>query len=208
MSPMKLLLVLLLASCSVLQAFAAKQYSYFRVGNPNDVTTATTAGTMLEGGGTDVDAAYQWMCQRSGNGDFLVIRCHRHRCLQSLYSAALPERKFRGHADHSQQDRRERSLRLPRPFRTRRLFSLRGEIKPTTSISGRALRSRLPLNTLIARGVPIGGTSAGMNVLSQFVYTALGSQGVTSSEALANPYNKYITLGENFVNISISAGTH
>jgi cyanophycinase-like exopeptidase len=62
------------------------------------------------------------------------------------------------------------------------------------------------LNTLIAQGVPIGGTSAGMNVLSQLVYTALGSQGVTSSEALANPYNKYITLGENFVNISILQG--
>jgi hypothetical protein len=26
------------------------------------------------GGGTDVDAAFQWMCQRSGGGDFLVIR--------------------------------------------------------------------------------------------------------------------------------------
>src|SRR5256885_5226482 len=57
-----------------LPALAAKQYSYFRVGNDNDVTTATTPGTVLMGGGTDVDAAFQWMCQRSGNGDFLVIR--------------------------------------------------------------------------------------------------------------------------------------
>ena len=57
-----------------LPALAAKQYSYFRVGNNNDVTTATTPGTVLMGGGTDVDAAFQWMCQRSGNGDFLVIR--------------------------------------------------------------------------------------------------------------------------------------
>ena len=55
-------------------AFAAKQYSYFRVGNPNDTATSTTAGTVLMGGGTDVDAAFQWMCQRSGGGDFLVIR--------------------------------------------------------------------------------------------------------------------------------------
>src|SRR5437763_5277695 len=55
-------------------AFAAKQYSYFRVGNANDVSTVTTPGTVLMGGGTDVDAAFQWMCQRSGNGDFLVIR--------------------------------------------------------------------------------------------------------------------------------------
>jgi hypothetical protein len=45
-----------------------------------------------------------------------------------------------------------------------------------------------------------------MNVLSQFVYTALASQGVTSSQALADPYNKYITLGENFVNLSILQG--
>jgi cyanophycinase len=51
-------------------AFAAKQYSYFRVGNPNDISATTTPGTVLMGGGTDVDAAFQWMCQRSGSGDF------------------------------------------------------------------------------------------------------------------------------------------
>ena len=28
----------------------------------------------MMGGGTDVDAAFQWMCERSGGGDFLVIR--------------------------------------------------------------------------------------------------------------------------------------
>src|SRR6266581_2497569 len=62
------------------------------------------------------------------------------------------------------------------------------------------------LNNLIARGVPIGGTSAGMNVLSQFIYSALASQGVTSSQALADPFNKYITLDENFVNIATVQG--
>ena len=54
-------------------AFAAKQYSYFRVGSANDTSTVTTPGTVLMGGGTDVDAAFQWMCQRSGGGDFLMI---------------------------------------------------------------------------------------------------------------------------------------
>src|SRR4249919_64118 len=54
--------ILLLSTLT--SAFAAKQYSYFRVGNPNDVTTNTTAGTVLMGGGTDVDAAFQWMCGR------------------------------------------------------------------------------------------------------------------------------------------------
>lgn len=44
------------------------------VGNQNDVATSTTAGTVLMGGGTDVDAAFQWMIDRSGRGDFVVIR--------------------------------------------------------------------------------------------------------------------------------------
>ncbi len=65
---------LLLACICTTPSFAAKQYSYFRVGNPNDISTSTTPGTVLMGGGTDVDAAFQWMCQRSGGGDFLVIR--------------------------------------------------------------------------------------------------------------------------------------
>ena len=71
---MKILSILLLLVCSGIPALAAKKYSYFRVGNANDVNTSTTPGTVLMGGGTDVDAAFQWMCQRSGNGDFLVIR--------------------------------------------------------------------------------------------------------------------------------------
>ena len=67
---------ILLVLCLASSAFAAKQYSYFRVGNTNDVTTSATPGRVLMGGGTDVDAAFQWMCQRSGSGDFLVIRAN------------------------------------------------------------------------------------------------------------------------------------
>ena len=45
-----------------------------RVGNVNDVTTTCTAGTVLMGGGSDVDAAFTWMISKSGGGDFVVIR--------------------------------------------------------------------------------------------------------------------------------------
>jgi cyanophycinase-like exopeptidase len=45
---------------------------------------------------------------------------------------------------------------------------------------------------------PVGGTSAGLAVLSQFVYTGqLGS--VTSTQALANPFHRYITLDRDFL---------
>jgi cyanophycinase-like exopeptidase len=55
------------------------------------------------------------------------------------------------------------------------------------------------LNQHIAAGKPIGGTSAGLAVLTQFVYSALGSQGITSTEALADPYNRYNTFARDFV---------
>ena len=45
-----------------------------RVGNVNDITTTCTAGTVLMGGGTDVDAAFTWMINKSGGGDFVIIR--------------------------------------------------------------------------------------------------------------------------------------
>src|SRR5437867_12870629 len=58
-STMKVFAVLLYALFTAFPAFAAKQYSYFRVGNPNDTSSNTTAGTVLMGGGTDVDAAFE-----------------------------------------------------------------------------------------------------------------------------------------------------
>ncbi len=50
------------------------------------------------------------------------------------------------------------------------------------------------VNALINnKRAPVGGTSAGLAVLSQFIYTgAVGS--VTSSQALANPFHRYVTL--------------
>jgi len=45
-----------------------------------------------------------------------------------------------------------------------------------------------------------------MNVLSEFLYSALASQGVTASQALADPFSRYITLDRDFVSISILQG--
>ena len=49
-------------------------YDYYLTGNPADATHATTAGLMLMGGGTDVDAAMEWLIEKSGGGDFVVLR--------------------------------------------------------------------------------------------------------------------------------------
>jgi cyanophycinase-like exopeptidase len=198
---MKTITLIAILFC-VSSAFAAKQYSYFRVGNPNDVSTATTAGFVLMGGGTDVDAAFQWMCQRSGGGDFLVIRATGTDAYNPYIQGLCP-------AENS-----VATLIIPNataandPFVASTINSAEAvwiaggdQSNYINFWTNSAVQSGL--NSLIARGVPVGGTSAGMNVLSEFVYSALASQGVTSSQALADPYTRYITLARDFVNIPI-----
>ena len=202
---LKSIIVVLLLWCIALPASAAKKYSYFRVGNASDVTTGTTPGFVLMGGGTDVDAAFQWMCQRSGNGDLLVIRATGTDAYNPYVQQLCPN------------ENSVATLIIPNasaandPFvastiqHAEAVFIAGGNQADYINFwQGTAVQSAL--NSLIAQGVPIGGTSAGMNVLSQFVYTALRSQGATSSESLADPYNKNITLGENFVDITILRG--
>jgi len=42
--------------------------------------------------------------------------------------------------------------------------------------------------------VPIGGTSAGMAVLGEFLYSAMTNSSLTSEEALADPFHKDLTV--------------
>jgi cyanophycinase len=197
--------LLALAFCCATNAFAAKGYSYFRVGNQSDVAPATTAGTVLMGGGTDVDAAFQWMCQRSGNGDFLVIRATgtdaynpyiQQLCPNenSVATLIIPNRTAASDPFVVSTIQNAEALWIAGGDQSNYINYWKGSPVQTA------------LQGLLARGVPIGGTSAGMNVLSQFIYSALASQGVTSSQALADPFTRYITLDRDFVSISTVAG--
>ena len=137
----KVLALSLIAACFLTPAFAAKQYSYFRVGDPNAVTATTTGGTVLMGGGADVDAAFQWMCGRSGNGDFLVIRATGTDAYNPYIQQLCPN------------ENSVATLIIPNPkaavipssFRRFKMLKRSGSreaTSPTTSSSGRALRSR------------------------------------------------------------------
>ena len=157
---MKSVAVILLIGCFAVSASAAKKYSYFRVGNANDVTTATTPGTVLMGGGTDVDAAFVWMCGRSGNGDFLVIRatgtdaynpyiqqlCPNENSVATLIIPNLAAANDPAVASIIQ--------------RAEAVFIAGGDQSDYINFwQGTPVESTL--NTLIAQGVPVGGTSAG-----------------------------------------------
>jgi cyanophycinase len=202
---MKIFSIVLLLVCSAIPALAGKKYSYFRVGNANNVSTSTTPGTVLMGGGTDVDAAFQWMCQRSGNGDFLVIRATGTDAYNPYIQQLCPN------------ENSVATLIIPNlaaasdPFvistiQNAEALWIAGGDQSNYINFWKGTPVQAEINAAIMRGAPIGGTSAGMNVLTQFVYSALASQGATSSQSLADPFNRYITLDHDFADVAALQG--
>ena len=57
------------------------------------------------------------------------------------------------------------------------------------------------INALAARGVPIGGTSAGNAVLAHFSFSARHDT-ITSQQALHDPFTTLITIDDSFLNLS------
>ncbi len=194
-----------LVSFLALPLFAAKKnYSYYAVGNQNDVVTTTTAGTVLMGGGLDVDAAFQWMIGKSGGGDFVVIRAtgtdaynpyiYGLGTVNSVETLIIPSRA--GAAD---------PFVVAKIRNAEALWIAGGDQSDYINFwKGTPVADAINYvaNT---KHAPVGGTSAGLAVLGQFIYT--GNAGsVTSSQALANPYHNYVTLDRDFVQIANLGG--
>jgi cyanophycinase len=200
----RFLLVLLLCLVPATAALAAKApaYTYVRVGNAGDVSPATTPGVVLMGGGTDVDAAFQWLCALGGNGDFLVIRATgtdaynpyiRDLCpgANSVATLIIPSASAANLPEVAAIVAKAEVVWIAGGDQSNYLNFWKGTPVQST------------LNARIAQGVPVGGTSAGLNVLSQFVYSAQASQGATSSQAMADPFNRYMTFDRDFVNLPV-----
>lgn len=182
-------------------------YSSFIVGNPADAQQSPnlSPGLVLMGGGTDVDAAFQWMCQRAGGGDFVVIRTTGTDAYNPYIQQLCP-----------QMDSVEtiiitsvagaNSAYVSSQIQNAEALWIAGGDQSTYTALWRGTAVQTGVNFLLnSKLAPVGGTSAGLAVLSQNIYTgALGS--VTSSQALANPFHRYVTLEQNLFQSALGVG--
>ena len=188
--------------------FAASKtgFTSFIVGNPGDAqpSQSLSPGLVLMGGGTDVDAAFQWMCQRAGGGDFVVIRTTSTDAYNPYIQQLCP-----------QMDSVEtiiitsvtgaNSAYVSTHIQNAEALWIAGGDQSTYVNLWRGTAVQTGVNFLLnSKLAPVGGTSAGLAVLSQFIYTgAVGS--VTSSQALANPFHRYVTLDRDLFQSSLGA---
>ncbi len=179
-------------------ALAGKPYQHFVVGDGSNVVLPKPAHPtlVLMGGGPDVDAAFKWMIQKGGGGNFVVIRAtgtdaynpyiYEMGGVRSVETLIVPSR-----------DAASDPFVLERIRNAEAVFIAGGDQSDYMRY-WKDTPLETALQELAGRNVPLGGTSAGLAVLGQFIYTG-ENQSVTSPEALANPYNKNVTLGRDFL---------
>lgn len=172
-------------------------YEYYVAGNAGNVTTPTAGGLVLMGGGTDVDDAFRWMIQKSGGGDFVVIRAtgtdaynpYVFRDLGGVDSAETLLIKSRSDAAHPFVVNKIRNAEA--------LFIAGGDQNNYVSFwKGTPVEDAL--HELAARNVPIGGTSAGLAIMGEFLFPAANNT-VDSPTALADPYGRRVVLDRDFL---------
>ncbi|MBM3306230.1 MAG: cyanophycinase [Candidatus Aminicenantes bacterium] len=175
-------------------------YSYYCAGSPADAVTAFSPGYVLMGGGSDVDEAFRWMIQRSGGGDFVVIRASGADAYNSYVASLGQVDSVETLTVHSRTGANDQFV-VSKVRNAEALFIAGGDQADYLRLwKGTGLNEAV--DYAIGRGVPVGGTSAGLAVLGEFVFSALNGT-VYSPEALANPYNSYITLDRNFLAVPV-----
>jgi len=181
----------------------AGSYRYFRIGQPNNLETRPVAGTAMMGGGSDLDEAFRWLCQKGTGGDFLILRASggddynsyiNGLCrLNSVATLIVPDRQ-------AAQDPAVAEI-----IRRAEVVFISGGDQANYIRGWKATPVQDAINANLAAGKPIGGTSAGLAVLGEFVYGALGDapdgKDLASADVLPNPYIGRVTLVRGFLTI-------
>ncbi len=193
--------VFVMASGGSQVAFAGKPYQHYVVGDSTDVVAQhppRTPSLVLMGGGPDVDEAFKWMINKSGGGNFVVIRAtgtdaynpyiYGMGGISSVETIIIPSH-----------DAANDPFVLSRIKGAEALFIAGGDQSDYINFwQGTPVETAI--QDLASKNIPIGGTSAGLAVMGQYAFTALRGT-ITSPTALSNPYDKTLTLGRDFLTL-------
>lgn len=197
-----LISILFISGCQAQDKMAdlknkAVTYSLGLTGSPLDVTTPTSAGIVLMGGSTDVEEALRWMVHKSGGGDFVIIRAsgstgyndyiYGFGGVNSVETLLLDSREK---ANDPAVGKRLREAEA--------LFIAGGDQSNYMNFWADTEVSDAIKYLVEEKKIPIGGTSAGCAVLSEYVFDAKKGS-VISNDALLNPHHSTVSLSKSFI---------
>ena len=186
--------LMLITAC----AGAADGYRYFLTGNAEDVERQTHGLIVMQGGGDDVDENFIRMGAGAGGGDFVVLRAsgaddYNDYIFGLCGCDSVETLVLEGREASSDPF-------VIRVIRNAEAIFIAGGDQSKYVLYWQNTPVQDAIDYVAAKPAPIGGTSAGMAVLGEFVYSAM-TESVTTESGLGNPYNADLTLARDFLDL-------
>lgn len=157
----------------------------------------------MMGGGTDLDEAFRWLCQKGNGGDFLILRARGDDDYNSYVNGLCKANSVATLIVPDQAAANDSAV--AEIIRKAEVVFIAGGDQANYIRGWKGTAVEEALNEGIASGKPIGGTSAGLAVEGEFVYGALGDKpddkDLASQNVLPNPYFERVTLVRDFLKI-------
>jgi len=165
------------------------------LGDSSNIAKPTNGGMVLMGGGTDVDAAFKWMIDRSGGGDVVILRASGTDAYNPYVNGLGTVNSVETLLINSKELANNDTVAYI--IRNAEMVFIAGGDQSDYMRYWKGTKTEQALNYLLnEKKAPVGGTSAGCAILGGFYYSG-ETGGVTSAQALANPYDPNVTLYNN-----------
>jgi cyanophycinase len=191
------------ALCSAQTAKGNGYAAYSTAAKDPKPPQAPSFAAVLLGGHGDVDEANQFLCKHSGGAELVVLSASGADEYNSDFHTQCPGNSVTTLVITSPEGGND-------PFvadtirKAHAIFISGGDQSNYVKFwTGNAVQKEI--NADVARGVPLGGISAGLAVQGEFVFTAMQDT-VKSLEALTNPYDSHVTLVRDFLTIPALKG--
>lgn len=166
-------------------------------GSTSDVKRDTNACLFLAGGGADLDDAWDWFLKQASFGDIVIIRGSGsdgynsmliEKGANSVASIVIKSSKAAIDDDLLQRIRLAEGI----------FFAGGDQSDYAKHLTGTPLIKEV--NAAAKRGIPVGGTSAGLAILGEYYFPAYKDT-ITSSEALINPHHERLILEKKLLDL-------
>lgn len=184
----------------------AADYRRYLAGDPGAPTPGKVSpGLLLMGGGDRNHDAVRWFLRKAGNGHVVVLRASQAGEIGEEFhrevGGAASVETFVFH------DRRAASdPRILRSLKAADGIFIAGGDQSRYVRYWRGTPVAEALDAHVRAGKPLGGTSAGLAMLGEYLYGAMDGGSQTSPEALADPLGPANTIETGFLHLALLEG--
>lgn len=175
---------------------SAQNFESFFVGNATNIETVPSFGICLMGGASEDDNAMQWFLNKANGGDVIVIRTSGGDGYNDYFYSDL------GVSLNSVETLLINNIAgaldpyvLDKVANAEAIWFAGGNQATYVNYFKDNDFMDLLNDHINVKQAPIGGTSAGMAIMGEFYFDAINGS-VTSAEALDNPFDDTVSIGE------------